>query len=249
LNKEILNHPLLQDDYSIEQAEALQLEWVQKLPLMEKEFDLKLIMHDIKWIVAVDISFPKMKDPVWGIACAVLWDLENNQEGDNELVKGDLNFQYTPGFLGFRESKLIARAILNLPQKPDVIMCDGHGIAHPRRFGEAVHLGLALKIPSFGVAKNPFFGRSDWKALQRKKGKMTPIWSKENDKITSETREIIGQSTCLADDRKPVFISRGFAFSLDGAIKISLETTFEHRQPEPLYLADHISREKLNAKF
>ena len=249
MEEEILNHPLLQDDYSIEQAEALQLEWAQKLPLVEKSYDSKTGLDDIKWIAAVDISFPKVKDPAWGIACAVLWDFKNNQKVDHELVKGNLPFQYTPGFLGFRENRLIARAILNLPQKPDVIMCDGHGIAHPRRFGEAVHLGLALKIPSFGVAKNPFFGVSNWKELQRIKGKMTPVWSEEKDSTNNETREVIGQSISLADDRKPVFISRGFVMSLDEAIRISLETTFEHRQPEPLFLADHISREALNAKF
>jgi deoxyinosine 3'endonuclease (endonuclease V) len=108
---------------------------------------------------------------------------------------------------------------------------------------------MALKIPSFGVAKNPFFGASNWKELRRKKGKMTPIWSDEKDQNTKETREVIGQSICLANDRKPVFISRGFAISLDIALKISLKTTFKHRQPEPLFLADQISREELNAKF
>lgn len=249
MHEKILIHPLLQDNYSIDQAEALQLEWVQKLDKMEKNPNLKLNMDDLRWVAAVDISFPKIKNPNWGLACAVLWDYKTNQKVSHELVKGGLNFQYIPGFLGFRENKLIAQAVLKLPEKPDVIICDGHGIAHPRKFGEAVHLGIALKIPSFGVAKNPFYGRSNWKNLQRKKGNMTSILSDEHNQIFNNPQEIIGRSICLADDRKPVFISKGFAISLEDAVKISLDTTFEHRQPEPLFLADHISREKFNAKI
>ena len=172
----VLEHELLQDNYSIKEAEALQIKWLKEA---EKE-ELNLIkIETIKTIAGVDISFPKSDDPKWGMACAVLWDYQNNKMIAHEFIKGNLNFPYTPGFLGFRESKLIAQAILNLPKKPDVIMCDGHGRIHPRRFGEAVHLGLALDIPSFGIAKNPFFGYSDWSTIPRRRGEKTPVWIKK----------------------------------------------------------------------
>ncbi|MFX1277294.1 MAG: endonuclease V [Promethearchaeota archaeon] len=245
MNKEILKHPLLQDNYTIEQAEALQIKWKKNKDEIEKQLDSSKDPEDIRWIAAVDISFPKIKVPTWGLACAVLWDYQKNEMITFELVKGDLNFSYVPGFLGFRENKLIARTILNLPKKPDILMCDGYGIAHPRKFGEAVHLGVVLMIPSFGVAKNPFHGYSNWKQLLRKRGERTPIWEKKPENIIDSSRDILGYAICLANDRKPVFISQGFSISLENAVKIALDTTFHHRQPEPLFLADQISRKEL----
>ncbi len=246
LNEEVLNHPLLQDYYSINQAEVLQLKWSLKREEIEKKAGMSWNIKDTRWIASVDISYPKIKDPTWGLACAVLWDYKTNKMLAHKMMKGDLKFPYLPGLLGFRETKLMAMTLLKLPEEPDVIMCDGHGLAHPLKFGEAVHLGIALNIPSFGVAKNPFYGISKWKELRRIKGIKTPIWPVEQEgNVNNDKTRILGHATCLANDRKPVFISQGFMLSLDDALRISLNTTLENRQPEPLFLADHLSREKL----
>lgn len=245
MSKLALEHELLQDHYTIEEAEALQIKWVKEA----KKEELNCInIENIKTIAGVDISFPKNNRHEWGLACAVLWDYEKNKMVTHEIVEGNLNFPYTPGFLGFRESKLMARAILNLPKKPDVIMCDGHGIIHPRRFGEAVQLGLALDIPSFGVAKNPFIGTSDWPSIVRKKGKKTPVWIEKVKNESQYNRDMLGTAICLTDNCKPVFISIGYRIALEIAIKLALDTSINHRQPEPVYYADSLSREELEKK-
>ena len=241
----VLEHELLQDHYTIEQAEALQIKWLNKV---ENEEEILLKIENVNYIAGVDIYFPKTANPKWGLACAVLWDYKENKLMKYEFVKGNLNFPYAPGFLGFRENKLIARAILKLPQKPDVIMCDGHGIIHPKRFGEAVHLGVALNIPSFGVAKNPFIGNSDWSSLTRKKGEKTPVWISELENENLNDQETLGVAICVTDNCKPIFISTGFRISLEMAVKIALDTSIEHRQPEPIFHADNLSREMFKKK-
>ena len=112
-------------------------------------------------------------------------------------------------------------------------MCDGHGFIHPRRFGEATHLGFALNLPTIGIAKNPFVGVSNWKNLEKKKGKTDPIY---------ENKDLLGYAICLTDNLKPVFISIGYEIDINLCIKIALYLTKNHRQPEPLYLADRLSR-------
>ncbi len=125
-------------------------------------------------------------------------------------------------------------------------MCDGHGKIHPKRFGEAVHLGVALNLPTVGVAKNPFFGYSKWNDINRLKGNKNPVWVKKlENKIDIISNELLGYAVCLKNYTKPVFISEGYKINLDTAVTICLATTKNHRQPEPLYLADHLSREKV----
>lgn len=241
----VLEHELLQDHYSIEEAEALQIKWLKEA---EKEATNVLNIKNVKFIAGVDISFPKSDAPKWGMACAVLWDYQDNKMITHEFVKGNINFPYSPGFLGFRESKLMAQAILNLPKKPDVIMCDGHGRIHPRRFGEAIHLGVALSIPSFGVAKKPFIGYSEWTTIPRKKGEKTPVWINKVVKRPQSEREMLGTAICVADNCKPVFISTGYRIFLELALKLALDTSKDHRQPEPVFFADNLSREELKNK-
>jgi len=147
--------------------------------------------------------------------------------------------------LGFRECKLLAKAILELPKKPNIIMCDGHGKIHPRRFGEAVHLGLALNIPTIGIAKTPFIGYSNWNTIKRVKGNKTPIWVEDPLLNSESSNEVLGYAVCLNYDLKPVFISEGYKIGIDFAIKISQITSKNHRQPEPLYMADYLSRKKI----
>lgn len=126
-------------------------------------------------------------------------------------------------------------------------MCDGHGKIHPKRFGEAVHIGYALDIPSIGIAKNPFIGYSEWHKIDKNKGNRTPIWARDPETMTEKQQnELLGHAVCLNDGSKPVFISEGYKTNLDVALKVCLDTTIGHRQPEPLYLADNLSRKEIN---
>lgn len=240
-----MQHELLQTNLSFDEAERLQEKYSQNIRNYDfnrkKNFDLK----KIKWIVGVDVSYYNENLKEWGIGAAVLWNLQSNKQVDHSFSKEIIAFPYKPGFLGFRECNLLTKAIKKLPETPDIIMCDGHGIIHPRRFGEAVQLGLILNIPTFGVAKNPFIGFSEWKALRRKKGNKTPIWANEPQNSSEVNQEVLGYAVCLNDGMKPVFISVGYETNLDLALEIALKTTIEHKQPEPLYLADYFSRKLL----
>ena len=235
-------HELLNDDLSFEEAEKLQDKY-QILLQSENPEDIDYTtMTEIKTVLGVDISYFRDDIGEKGVACAVLWDIESNELIEHSLVEGVIKFPYKPGFLGFRECNLTAKAILELEQIPDLIMCDGHGIIHPKRFGEAVQLGVALDIPTIGVAKNPFLGYSNWEEMKRVGG--------TKDLILAEQAlvEVIGSAVCLNDGMKPVFISEGYRINLNAAIDIALKTTLSHRQPEPLYLADHYSRENIKEK-
>ncbi|MFX1309954.1 MAG: endonuclease V [Promethearchaeota archaeon] len=241
-----INQELLRDDYSIEQAESIQIK-CQNLISQLSENNYISNIELINFIVGVDVSYYKEGNHDYGVACAVVWNLKQQREVTHFFSKGRINFPYKPGFLGFRECKILAGVISKLPNRPDLIMCDGHGIIHPRRFGEASQLGFALKIPSIGIAKNPFIGYSDWQKIKRLKGNKTPIWEKD-PKITSieQSNELLGYAVCLNKGSKPVFISEGYKITLDLALKVCLATTKGHRQPEPLYLADNLSRKNIN---
>jgi deoxyribonuclease V len=238
-----LIHELLRDDYSFEKAEMLQIKYHKLVDRLTKKDNIKEI-NSIKTIVGVDVSYFNMDKSEYGVACAVVWDVKQAKELSQYFAKDVINFPYKPGFLGFRESRILSEAISKIPNNPDLLMCDGHGEIHPRRFGEAVHLGFALDIPSIGVAKNPFFGYYDWKNKQYIKGNKAPIWVK-NPEINFEANELLGYAICLKEGSKPVFISPGYNVSLETALKICLESTMEHRIPEPIYLADKLSREEM----
>ncbi len=237
---EILSHELLQEDISYEQAIELQKKW-RKI-MFEKQRDKKKYWNftnedNIRYIAGVDISYAKLKESKIGVACAILWDLNQDQMVEYELIVGEVVFPYISGLLGFRESKLITKTILKLSFLPDLIICDGHGLIHPRRFGEAVQLGAILEIPTFGVAKTHFIGNSNWQTMERKRGNQTPVRDKE---------EILGYAICSNKNCKPIFVSEGYLIQIDLAIKLTLKMTKNHRIPEPIFLADQISRKKLS---
>ncbi len=239
---------LLNDNYTQEEAKYLQLKYRKKI---EKETIKKLELKDIneiKYIVGVDISYFTKNGKELGIACAILWDIKRNEIVESSYSKDQIRYPYIPGFLGFRECKLLVNAILKLPKKYEIVITDGHGIIHPRRFGEAVHLGVALEIPSIGIAKNPFIGYSKWKSLQRKKGNKTPVWNDNPNLLNSSEKELLGYAICLRDRSKPVFVSEGYKVDIALAISLVLKLTKEHRLPEPLFLADKFSRRKINSQ-
>ena len=236
---------LLRDDYSLEQAESLQIKYYNLITRDVNKEQVGSDIKEIKTIAGVDISYYNREGNEFGIACAVLWNLKQEKIESHCFSKGIINFPYKPGFLGFRECKLLAKAILELPKKPHIIMCDGHGKIHPRRFGEAVHLGITLNIPTIGIAKTPFIGYSNWKKIKRVKGNKTPIWAKDPLLNSESSNELLGYAVCLNHDLKPVFISEGYKIGIDFAIKISQITSKNHRQPEPLYMADYLSKKKI----
>ena len=115
------------------------------------------INSEIRYIGGVDCA--PSADLSFYYAAAVIWDFKTRKLVEYHIAKAPLTFPYVPGLLSFREIPAILEAVQLLQQEPDVIMVDGHGIAHPRRFGIACHLGVLLDKPTFGCGKCRFLYR------------------------------------------------------------------------------------------
>jgi len=140
----------------------------------------------------------------------------------------DVTVPYVPGFLAFRESPNLMMAYEKLKNTPDLIMVDGHGIAHPRRMGIACHLGVTIDVPTIGVAKKVLTGKYQEPAML--KGSISPLIA-QNEHIANVIR--------TKDKVKPVFVSVGHRCDLETATRLVLETSLKYKLPEPTRLADH----------
>jgi deoxyribonuclease V len=130
-------------------------------------------------------------------------------------------FPYVPGYLSFRELPAVLEALAQLTVLPDLILCDGQGVAHPRRFGLACHLGVLTDIPCIGVAKSRLVGTHD--ELPPDKGAWVPLRDQE---------ETIGAVLRTRSDVRPVYVSIGHRVSLATAIDYTLHCTTRYRLPE-----------------
>lgn len=144
------------------------------------------------------------------------------------IAKQEIRFPYIPGLLSFRELPMLLPQWDTLLFKPDVILVDGMGIAHPRRLGIATHLGLALGVPTIGVAKKVLTGTYD--EPDDEPGSASPL-------IDPVTRETIGAVLRTKKGVKPLIISPGHLITLEESIDIVLATVRKHRLPEPTRLA------------
>jgi len=136
----------------------------------------------------------------------------------------ETRFPYIPTLLSFREVSPAVAAIKKLKVQPDVFLVDGHGVAHPYRFGLASHLGVVVGKPTIGVAKSLLCG----KVGNFKEEGWAPI---------SENNETIGAVVVTRQGRKPVYVSIGHMISLSRAITLVRQCTRNHRIPEPLRIA------------
>ena len=142
-----------------------------------------------------------------------------------------VDFPYIPGLLSFREIPAILAALAKLSHKPDLLMVDGQGIAHPRRLGIASHLGVILNMPSIGVAKSRLVG--DFKAPGLSKGDTSPLLI---------NGEHIGTVLRSRDNVNPLFISPGHRINIDTSLAITQQCLTKYRLPEPTRIADKLSK-------
>ncbi|MHA1251038.1 MAG: endonuclease V, partial [Candidatus Helarchaeota archaeon] len=183
-------------------------------------------------IAGFDISYDKKSNSA--IAAAIIWDIENDTIIEKEFLYFQARFPYISGFLAFREMPSYYKLLKRLKVKPDLVLVDGHGILHPRKLGLAAHLGVIIKIPTIGVAKSRFIGKADF--IPDEPGEYTLI-RYEN--------EILG--ALLKPNRgKNIYVSIGNLIDLENAIKFVYSMIkSDKRLPEPLILADNLSRKKL----
>ena len=206
-------------------AVALQTELCERLVLEDR------LSGDIRIVAGADISCTKGDDRVY--AAVVLLDAATLEVIEEATYSGRTSIPYIPGLLSFREGPALLQAFGKLRNLPDVILFDGQGIAHPRGFGLASHMGLILDIPSVGCAKTRLVGA--FREPGEKRGQQSPLVYKEKR---------IGAVVRTKDRVKPVFVSQGHRVSLERAVKIVLQCARRYRIPEPIRRA-HILVNKL----
>jgi deoxyribonuclease V len=163
------------------------------------------------------------------IAGAVLWDARTGEVVEQHVARRPLVFPYVPGLLSFREAPAILAALRKLRRRPDALLVDGHGLAHPRRFGIACHLGVLLGLPTAGCAKSRLVGEHGEPGSAR--GSRTPL---------VDGAERLGSVLRTRDGGRPIYVSVGHRIDLAGAERLVLACARGHRLPEPTHLADRL---------
>jgi len=197
---------------------------------LKKKLKIVPLKRKIQKIAGFDVSFKEEKNI--GIASACVFSFPELEILETKTLKKKIEFPYIPGFFAFREAPFIKDLFFSLKIKPDLLILDAHGTAHPLGFGLASQIGVILKIPTIGCAKNPLYGK--YKMPPPKKGSFSYIFDKDNS--------IIGAVLRTKDNTKPVFVSPGNLIDLDSSIKIVLLLCKKFRIPEPLRIAHHLTK-------
>lgn len=186
---------------------------------------------EIKAVAGVDLSLDVEKNE--GHAVVVVLSFPDFHVLETRYADAALKMPYIPGLLSFRESPVVLEAFAQIETVPDLILVDGQGLAHPRGFGIACHLGVLLDIPSIGVAKSFLYGKYDAAALGKTAGDSVPL------KDRAEQR-VIGSVTRTKPRTNPLFLSPGHKISVVSATRLVLDCGRGYRLPEPTRQAHNL---------
>jgi deoxyribonuclease V len=192
---------------------------------------LKKTFSQIKTVGGADVSY---SDGDHLLGMILVFSYPDLKLLDSSSAYGKAPFRYIPGLLAFREGSILIKAFQKLRTKPNVMIFEGQGIAHPRGFGMASHLGLWLDTPSIGCTKTPLVATEI--TVGTSKGQFQPILMEGIE---------VGAIVRTKTNVKPVFVSPGDKIDLSTSIEIILETWWDVRIPEPLRRADYVSRQLL----
>ena len=185
----------------------------------------------INTVAGVDIGLKKDI----ALASVVVLSFPELQVVDSEVAECPVRFPYIPGLLSFREIPPLLTAIARLKTEPDLVIVDGQGIAHPRRFGLASHLGLILDKPTIGCAKSRLWGRYEEPGTEQ--GAYTYLTDKE---------EVIGVAVRTRTNVRVVYVSIGHRISLDSARTLTLACCRGYRLPETTRYAHNAASGKIS---
>jgi len=202
---------------------------------LRKKLRLKPPRASFKKIAAGDVSYGRTDELIY--AAFLLFTYPDLILLESASAKGRASFPYIPGLLTFREAPVLLEAFSSLETKPDLVLIDGQGIAHPRSMGIAAHLGLLLNLPSIGCAKSRLIGAH--KDLGMDRGSTVPL---------VEGNRTVGMVLRTRAGVKPVFVSPGHKMDLKTSVKIVLSLCRGYRIPEPLRQA-HIFVNQLRTKY
>lgn len=208
---------------------------------IQQELSQRVIIHDdlpgLPAIIAgADVEYDKNSDQVAG--AIVLLDARTKAVIEVATHVMTVPFPYVPGLFSFREMPPLLAAFRKLTQRPDVIICDGQGVAHPRRFGLACHLGVELDIPTIGCGKTRLIGH--YGELAPERGATTPL-------VDEQTGDVVGFVLRTQTGVNPLFVSVGHRVSLITATNLVLAMTDAVRLPETTRQADKYARESIVA--
>ena len=183
-----------------------------------------------KYVAGVDVAYSK--DDQRAYVVAVVLSTTNWSKISEQRIQLPVPAPYEAGMLGWREAPLVLEALTRLPVQPDVILVDGSGIAHPRKFGLASHVGYALDHRTVGVAKTWPPGCRDTPAtLLKRRGSKAAL-------LHETSGEILGAELYTQDNLNPIYVSPGHRVSVEEAVSLVLRCTPWHQNPEPLRAAD-----------
>lgn len=183
----------------------------------------------IQYVAGVDVGF--RDDGQTSQAAVAVLSFPDLQLVEQVIALRPTTLPYIPGYLSFREVPAVLDALEKLTLTPDLIVCDGQGIAHPRRFGIACHLGVILDLPTIGVAKSILIGTHA--PLAEEKGQCQPLVHRG---------ETVGAVLRTRSQVKPVYVSIGHRLTLETALDYVMQCTTKYRLPETTRIADRLSK-------
>jgi deoxyribonuclease V len=211
-----------QQTLATSEAEAIKLQ--HELALL---IECENRFGDISLIAGVDVAYIKNSDDL--IAAVVVLDASTLEVVEQVVVEDKAVFPYIPGLFSFRELPSLLKAFAKLENTPDLVICDGQGIAHPRRFGLACHLGLVLDVPAIGCGKSRLLGEFEEVADER--GARS---------LLVDEGDVIGHVLKTQRNIKPVYISVGHRIDIDTASEWVLKLSPKYRLPETTRLSDQL---------
>ncbi len=196
---------------------------------LRKRILLKKTFSKVRTIGGGDVSYQKEGALLFG--AMVVLSFPKLEILETATAVGRIPFPYIPGLLSFREGPILIKTFQKLKTRPDLMIFDGQGIAHPRGMGLAAHLGLWFDLPSIGCAKTPLIGDL-----------VNPKPPKGSFELIQKDGKEVGAVLRTKDKVKPVFVSPGHGIDLATSIRIILGSCQGFRIPEPLRRAHHLSR-------
>jgi deoxyribonuclease V len=185
------------------------------------------VAEKLTLVAGADASYHRGSNQIYaGVVVVRLPDLHVVEE---QVAIGITDFPYVPGLLSFREAPVLLQAFQKVISRPDVVIFDGQGIAHPRRMGIAAHLGLFLDIPTVGCAKSWLTGQYDERMLPETAGASVPLMAKDGPQLGA----VVRTKTRI----RPVFVSPGHRADVNAAVTAVLQCCKGYKLPEPTRLA------------
>jgi deoxyribonuclease V len=201
--------------------------------ILRRAITLKPLEREPKLIAGCDLTFVNpYKTPTLGISSFIVFKYPEMEVVERSYELMEVKIPYYPGFLAFRELPLLLKNFKKLKNKPELVIVDGHGIAHPRRLGIAAHFGVITKIPTIGCAKKLLFGKT--KEPCRERGCF--------EEIKDRSGKTIGYTLRTRRGVKPVFVSAGNLITNEEARDLVLELS-KYRLPEPTRQAHNYLQE------